>query len=287
MQHPSKTVLVVGAAGKKAGLVVPALARRGLRVRALIRREEQRAQVLASGAAEAVIGDLRDEKTLSRAMDGATGLFYIAPAFQADEVALGKQAVACARAAGIRRIVFSSVIYPNITAMTNHVAKLPVEEAIVESGLEYVILQPAMFYQTLAAFVQTARQTGEFAEPWSADSRLSRVDYRDVADVVAIAMSEDRLLYGTYQLAAPGWFNRHEVAELMSQVIGRPIRANIADAAKAAGAMGSAEQAQGRMRMFAWYDKHSAIANPLTLSMILGREPRTLKAFFEEMLAAS
>jgi hypothetical protein len=35
--------------------------------------------------------------------------------------------------------------------------------------------------------------------------------------------------------------------------------------------------------MFDWYDRHSLLGNALTLRAILGREPRTLRAYFEEL----
>lgn len=40
------------------------------------------------------------------------------------------------------------------------------------------------------------------AEPWSDETRFSRVDYRDVAKVAAIALTSDRVLYGTFELCA-------------------------------------------------------------------------------------
>ena len=252
-------------------------------MRALVRRAEQSEAVLASGAREVVIGDLRDAESVARAMRGVAGVFYIAPAFQPDEVALGKATVAAAVAAGVGRIVFSSVIHPMISALSNHVAKLPVEEAIVDCGIPYVILQPAMFFQTLVPFWPAVVREQVFCEPWSAETRLSRVDYRDVADLAAAAMAEDRLLNGTYQLAAPGWHNRHDVAGMMSDVLGVPVSAGVADRAAALARIGSPEQSEGRRRMFAWYDTHHALGNSLTLEAALGRAPRTLVRFLEEM----
>ena len=35
--------------------------------------------------------------------------------------------------------------------------------------------------------------------------------------------------------------------------------------------------------MFDWYDRHSLLGNALTLRAILGREPRTLRSYFEEL----
>lgn len=40
-------------------------------------------------------------------------------------------------------------------------------------------------------------------------------------------------------------------------------------------------------RMFDWYDHHPLVGNALTLRAILGREPRTLRDYFEELAAQS
>jgi uncharacterized protein YbjT (DUF2867 family) len=72
-------------------------------------------------------------------------------------------------------------------------------------------------------------ETGVVAEPWSNDTRFSRVDYRDVAEVAAIALTEDRLLYGTLELCADGLLDRHAVAALIGDVLGREIEARRID----------------------------------------------------------
>lgn len=40
-------------------------------------------------------------------------------------------------------------------------------------------------------------------------------------------------------------------------------------------------------RMFNWYDEHGLLGNPLVLRAALGREPRTLRAYLEELAAES
>lgn len=224
MTNTTPTVLAVGAAGQFAGLVVPELARRGARVRGLVRDAGQGDTVREHGAAEVAVGDLRDRASLDAALEGADSVFYIAPAFIDDEAEVGKSMVDAAKRAGVRRFVFSSVIHPVIGALANHIDKVPVEEAIIESGMEYALLQPALFFQNFARGWSRVVETGVFAEPWSTETRFSRVDYRDVAEVAAIALTEDRLLYGTYQLCAEGNLDRHDVARLMGEVLGRESR---------------------------------------------------------------
>jgi uncharacterized protein YbjT (DUF2867 family) len=237
-------ILAVGAAGASAGMVIPELARRGAHVRGLIHDPKQTVAVRNQGAAEVAVGDLSDPGSMDTALAGMDSMFYIAPAFIPNEAEIGVTVVAAAVRAGVRRIVFSSVIYPSISELVNHSAKAPVEEAIIESGLEYVLLQPTLFVQGIARSWPTILETGVFAEPWSTETRFTRVDYRDVAEVAAIALTEDRLLYGTYQLCSEGNLNRHEVAALMSDVLGRHIAAGRVGAPSGA----SAAMAQTRPR---------------------------------------
>ena len=206
-------------------------------------------------------------------------MFYIAPAFLSDEAAVGLVMMAAAKAAGVRRLVFSSVIHPVLTELPNHAAKGPVEQAVLDSGMEYTFLHPALFFQNYAAGWRRVVQSGVLAEPWSDATRFSRVDYRDVAEVAAITLTEDTLLYGTFELCAEGALDRREAAALIAEVLDRDIHAERADP----DAMGS--EAQARRPMFNHYDRHDLRGKALTLRTILGREPRTLRAYFEELAA--
>ena len=273
----SELILAVGAAGKFAGYVVPALVARGATVRGLVHEAKALAPIRDEGAADALVGDLRDQRSIAVALDGVESVFYVAPAFLANEAQAGVDFVAAAVKAGVRRFVFSSVIHPVLSALPNHAAKAPVEEAILDSGLEYTLLHPALFFQNYARAWRGITRSGLIAEPWSTETRFSRVDYRDVAETAAIALTEDRLLYGTFELCAEGWLNRHDVAALAGEVLGRTVRAERTDP-------DTLGDPAGPMRpMFEHYDHTGLRGNALTLRAILGREPRMLRAFFEEM----
>ena len=287
----SKTkVLVVGAAGRFAGLVVSALAGRGVSVRGLVRDEKQGEQARRNGAAELTIGDLRDRASIDAALRGIGAAFYIAPVYQKDEAGMGLPFVAAAKAAGVRRIVFSSAIHPVIGKLQNHIQKVPVEEAVVESGMEFTILNPTVFYQNLAAAWPGVAQTGVFAEPFSASARISRVDYRDVAEVAAMAFTEDRLLNGTFELCADGGLDRGEVAAAMGEVLERDIEAaapNFGTWMAQVKLPYDEHQTEELKAMYDYYDRYGLLGNPLTLRAILGREPRSMRQFFADLAAGT
>ncbi len=281
-RQPPK-ILAVGAAGKFAGMVIPELVKRGATVRGLIHRAPEETLVRRRGATEIAVGDLADSASLDAALIGIDSVFYIAPAFLANEAEVGEGMVEAAVRAGVRRFVFSSVIDPILGSLPNHGQKAPVEEALLTSGMEYTFLHPTVFFQNFTESWPRIVETGVIAEPWSIESRFSRVDYRDVAEAAAIALTEDRLLYGTFELCAEGWLDRMDVAAIIGAVLGRSIKADRVDPKMAAA--GAGPGAPALERMFDWYDKRGLMGSAVTLRAILRRAPRTLRAFFEDLNA--
>ncbi|MGK9235327.1 NmrA family NAD(P)-binding protein [Inquilinus limosus] len=286
----ASTILVVGAAGRFAGLVVPELARRGVTVRGLVRDDAKAAMARAAGAAEIAFGDLRDRASLDAALRGADGVFHIGPAFAPDEAELGVRMVEAARQAGVRRFVFSSVIQATNTALANHASKIPVEAALHGSGLQYTILQPTNLMQNIGAAWPGVLATGVFAEPFPKTARVARVDYRDVAEAAAIALTGDRLAYGSFELCADGLPDRREIAALMGAALGRPIAAgepSFAEWVALAKPPYDARQLGLLEKVFAHYAAHGQPGNSLVARAVLGREPRSLRAYVKELAAAA
>ncbi|MFE0755367.1 NmrA family NAD(P)-binding protein [Inquilinus sp. NPDC058860] len=284
----ASTILVIGAAGRFAGLVVPELARRGAVVRGLVRDDAKAAVARARGAAEIAFGDLRDRASLDAALLGVDGVFHIGPAFAPDEAELGVAMVEAAGRAEVRRFVFSSVIQATNTALANHASKIPVEAALHGSGMQYTILQPTNLMQNIGAAWPGVLAGGVFAEPFPRTARVARVDYRDVAEAAAIALTGDRLAYGSFELCADGLPDREEIAALMSAALGRPVRAeepSFADWVAMAKPPYDSRQLALLEKVFAHYAAHGQPGNGLVARAVLGREPRSLRGFIEELAA--
>lgn len=277
-------VLVVGATGANAGLVVPALRARGARVRALVRDPGRADEALRRGAAETVPADLTVPESLPAAVDGMDGVFHIGPAFSPKETDMGVALVRAAERAGVRRFAFSSIMHPSVSAMPHHPAKLGVEEALCDSGLAFTILQPAMFMQNLRALWDQVIAGRQLALPYSSRAKMSWVDYRDVAEAAAMALTTDELSYGTFELAAPGMLDRHELAAVISEELGEPVTANQSSLDDWVAATPPGHVRDGLARMFAHYHEHGLPGgNALCLRAILGREPRSVRQYVREL----
>jgi uncharacterized protein YbjT (DUF2867 family) len=279
--------LMVGATGRHAHWVLRELTKRGVAVRALVRGEDRARVARDNGAQETVIGDLTEPTSLTAAVAGMDGVFHIGPAHAAREAEMGLAMVDAARAAGVRKFVYSGVIHPSISAMTNHAAaKLPVEDALYSSELDFTVLQPARFMQNFERSWNDVVDHDRLAQPYSTSVKMCSVDYRDVAEVAAMAMTGGQLSYGTFELCAPGMLDGHETAAIISEVLGRRISAVQIPLDQFASQLPEGAFRDGMRRMMAHYDRHGLPGgNPLVLRAILGREPRSLKDYFTELAA--
>ena len=278
-------VLAVGAAGASAGLVTRALSAKGVEVRGLVHSAQREAVARLNGAAETVVADLDDKAALVAALGGVDGVFHVVPAFVPDEAATGLVMVEAAAEAGVRRLVFSSVYHPSLLALSNHRDKQPVEQAIYDSQLEFTVLQPAMFMAQLGGYLDGALSQGVIAGPYSADSKMAYVDYRDVAEAAALALTTDRLLGGTFELAAAGEFSRHDIAQELSRLLGREVRAEGAEPTGLDPRM-PAPLREGLQRMFHHYEVAGLRGgNSLVLDTILQRPATTVPAYLRELVA--
>ncbi|WP_313621082.1 NmrA/HSCARG family protein [Achromobacter sp.] len=287
MSNAESVVLVVGATGKFAGLVVPELRQRKVAVRALVRDEARAAAARSLGATEVAIGDLRDPSSLAAATRGVDAVFHIGPAFTSDEAEMGVNLVVAAERSGVRKFVFSSVIQPTNTRLPNHASKIPVEDALYSSRLEYTILHPANLMQNIGLAWPMIRDHSCFGEPFPKDARVARVDYRDVAEVAAIALTEDRLAFATLELCA-GMFSRMDIVAVLSQELGYPIAALQPDFSEwAANARLPYGDPQLRLlsNVFAHYGAFGLGGNSLGLKAALGREPRSLREYIKDLIA--
>ncbi|MDT4842270.1 HpnA: hopanoid-associated sugar epimerase [compost metagenome] len=287
MSGTQSIVLVVGATGKFAGLVVPELRRRKVAVRALVRDEARAAAARALGAAEAAIGDLRDIDSLAAATRGVDGVFHIGPAFAADEAAMGVALVDAAQRSGVRKFVFSSVIQPTNVRLANHASKIPVEDALYSSRLEYTILHPANFMQNIGLAWPSIRDHSCFGEPFPKHTRVARVDYRDVAETAAIALTQDKLAFATLELCA-GMFSRMDIVAALSEELGSPIAARepgFGEWAATARLPYGDDQLRLLSKVLDHYRAYGLGGNSLALRAALGREPRSLRDYIKDLIA--
>lgn len=279
-------VLMVGATLNYARHILRELKKGEIKVRALVRNRDIENLALERGADETTIVDLRDGHGLISASVGVGGVFYMGSAFALRESDIGTKVVAAAKAAGVNRFVFSSVMHPSLSKLSNHASKCPVEEALYESGMTFTVLQPAIFMQTMERGWNEVVRSGRFCLPYSRLVKMCFVDFREVAEVAALAFTSQTLDNGTFELCAPGMFNREEITALMNDALGFRVEPGEIsfDAWADTKQISDGPVREELSHMYAEYDQHGFRGgNAVVLRCLLGREPHTLKEFFREL----
>ncbi len=285
-------ILVTAANGNQGRLLVPKLVAAGADLRCCVRSEASADDLRAAGVTDVVVGDITDPNLLARALRGVQKIYYVGPALHPREREMGMATIDAARRVGVRHFVFSSALHPIITDLVQHEIKRDIEEHLLSSGLEFTILQPANFM--LRHRLTAPLTDGVFRLSWALDRRQSMVDLHDVTDVVATVLADsDRHAGATYELVGPGRYTAYDIAQVLSEVLGREITAERIDSEvflKASLGVDSMDrypyQAAVSSAISKRYSSHDFIGNPNVLGWLLGRAPTAFKQFVQREFAS-
>ena len=208
-------ILVTGAGGTVGSEVLKALVARRAPVRAGYRT---RTPPLPAGV-EAVQLDYDRPETIRPAVEGVETVFLIS-----NTVAPEKRLVDAARRAGVRRIVKLSVLRAAEEEFVFGRWHRAVEKHIEASGLPWTFLRPNGFMQNVLTYMAGTIRSQSAIYSSAGSGAGSHVDVRDVGAVAAAVLAESGHEGQAYDLTGPAALTYPQVAETLSQVLGRPIR---------------------------------------------------------------
>ncbi|KPL75993.1 hypothetical protein AC812_08395 [Bellilinea caldifistulae] len=279
-------ILITGAGGKTGLAVCAALIEKGAALRAWVRRDANTAPLRQMGVDDFIVGDLLDFSLAERAMRGIRVVYHIPPNMHPDELRIAENLIRAARSNEVLRFVYHSVLHPQAEEMPHHWQKLRVEERLFTSGVDFTILQPAVYMQNLLGYWQSIERDGVYGIPYSIDAPLSQVDLADVAEAAASVLLEESHSCAIYELCGPEALSAREAAQRLSQYLGKPVEAVEIDRdawQRKMLAGGMSEYAVNTLlKMFLYYENYGMRGNPNVLRMLLGRNPTT----FDEFLSA-
>jgi uncharacterized protein YbjT (DUF2867 family) len=280
-------ILVTGAAGKTGKAVIRALSERGVKARAWVHRPEQEEEVLAKGANEVIHGDMLDGETIRNALDGINVIYLICPNVHPYEFRIGQAIISEAMKAGLKRIVYHSVMYPRIKEMPHHWEKFRVEKELIKSGISFSIIQPASYMQNIIPYWSSIQNQGEYKVPYSVDSLFSPVDLENAAYVAAKLLIQDEYTNRVYQLAGPEQLTSKQMAELACNYLGRRVVAIQQDIGEwrveAKQRPLSPYATDALEKMFVYYDKHGFFGSSHHHEFNLEKKPRTFAQFLAQL----
>jgi uncharacterized protein YbjT (DUF2867 family) len=283
-------ILVTGAGGKTGKAVIKALVARGAAVRAFVRSPAHEAALTTLGVAEVVVGTMDDADSVVRAVRGAEAIYHICPNVSPHEVAFARALIAAATQLAMPRLVYHSVLHPQIEAMPHHWAKLRVEEMLFGSSLDITILQPTAYMQNSLAQWDLMMRKGVYRVPYPIETRLSLVDLDDVAEAAALVLLDAGHAGATYELVGTSPLSQIEIAATFGRALKNTVLAEAESIEswdrRARGAGLDDHACETLIKMFQAYARDGLKGNPNVLGWLLGRPPNSLAAFAARTVAS-
>jgi uncharacterized protein YbjT (DUF2867 family) len=226
------SILVTGAAGQLGSVgrtVTGLLLDRGFPVRAMVRREDERAASLRAAGAQVVVGDLLEPGDVYRVVSGCCRV-YFGMSVSAGYLEATVTMAAVAREAGVNALVnmsqmtVSEMSIQNTTPSHQQRQHWLSEQALAWSGLPVVTIRPTMFLESFLPLAAPSVRDRDRIELPFGRGKTSPVAAADVAQVVAAVLADPVPHLGLiYELTGPRSQDMDGVAREFSDALNREV----------------------------------------------------------------
>lgn len=223
-------VLVTGAAGGTQGktgrYVSEMLLERGVPVRAFVHKLDERSDHLRALGAEIAVGDFLDLKSVERAVEGVSSVYFAYPvqAGLLDATAIMADA---ARRAGVTRLVDMVMLVSKPDAPTPRMRENYLSEQIFEwAGIGATHVRATVFYENLRALAAwSLAKDGTVLLPWGSDQTVvPLVSGEDVARVAAAVLTSPDVTPGSSHPVIGEVLRLRDIVATLSRVLERDVR---------------------------------------------------------------
>jgi NAD(P)H dehydrogenase (quinone) len=214
------TIAVTGATGHLGRLAIQSLKDKasGETTVALVRSPGK-----AGGlGVEARAFDYAHHDTLAPALAGIDTLLLISSSEVGQREAQHRNVIAAAKAAGVKRIVYTSILHADRTPISLGEEHRATEAALASSGLLTTILRNGWYAQNYTASIPAALANGALVGS-AGEGRISLATRADYAEAAAVVLTGEGHEGKTYELAGDEAVTLADLAAEISRQTGRDI----------------------------------------------------------------
>jgi NAD(P)H dehydrogenase (quinone) len=221
-------IFVSGANGKFAGAVIRNILAAGRASDLAVGTRDANSAVarqLASQGVRVREADFRRPDSLRSALEGVTKALFI-PTYDTNDVRLQQNlnALEAARTAGVKHVIYASFLHAESQRVEHsRLVHFPTEQAIRASGLDFTLLRHALYADILVGDLQETLTTGLLRRP-SGTARSAYIAREDLGASAARILLRDEPSGRVYTETMDQTYSGQEIAALMTEVFGRPVR---------------------------------------------------------------
>ena len=219
----SEKILITGATGNVGSALLNTLKTTDINLRVLAHDESKAQSLRDRGIEDVVLGDFLKPETLMPALEDVSKVFLLTP-ISPQQVPQASNMIKAAKESGNDpHIVRLSVHQASHEAPArNSRQHAQIEDELTSSGLPYTLLRPQSFMQNTLMAAPPVASEGKIYQPFK-DGRLGMIDARDIAEVAAKVLTEEGHEGKVYTLTGPAAISFYEVAEVLSEVLGKEV----------------------------------------------------------------
>jgi uncharacterized protein YbjT (DUF2867 family) len=286
----STPILIAGATGATGSVATKLLLEKGFPVRAFVHKDDERAQKLKALGAETFVGELLDFRAVRRAFEGIKRAYFVYP-IRPGLVQATAQYAQAALEAKAEFIVNMSQMTARPDALSDSALQHWLAERVFDwAGTPVTHLRPTVFNEWLL-YVRKGIREGQYRVPFGPTGKSATISAEDQGAVIAEILANPEPHAGqTYPLLGPVELTQPEIAEIVSQTLGKPVRYEhitgaqwVEEASKAPGNPFLIQHASAVAQMHAL--GQTAGTNDV-VETIIGRKPQTVAEFVEKHRAA-